>query len=81
MLLPYAASGQVAGLVAGLSGAAGAELANGGLPGFVRRYWDAYSLGMFLAAFLMSYRRGVVRVDRISGAARAPRAPGDIDVS
>jgi hypothetical protein len=53
MLLPYAASGQVAGLVAGLNGAAGAELANGGLPGFVRRYWDAYSLGLYLAALLI----------------------------
>jgi hypothetical protein len=53
MLLPYASSGQVAGLVAGLGGAAGAELANGGLPGFVRTYWDAYSLGMYVAAFLI----------------------------
>jgi hypothetical protein len=53
MLLPYAESGQVAGLVAGLNGAAGTEMANGGLPGFVRRYWDAYSLGMQLAAFMI----------------------------
>jgi len=53
MLLPYAESGQVAGLVAGLSGAAGTEMANGGLPGYVRRYWDAYSLGMLMAAFII----------------------------
>jgi hypothetical protein len=53
MLLPYATSGQIGGLVAGLNGAAGAEMANAGLPGFVRRYWDAYSLGSLLAALVM----------------------------
>jgi hypothetical protein len=66
MFLPYADSGQVNGLIAGLYGAAGAEQANGGLPsiagakqpngapiGFVRRYWDAYSLGLLLATALM----------------------------
>jgi hypothetical protein len=53
MLLPYAASGQIAGLVAGLNGSVGAELANGGFPGFARRYWDAYSFGLYLAALLI----------------------------
>jgi hypothetical protein len=53
MFLPYADSGQVKGLVTGLGGAAGAEQANGGLPGFVRRYWDAYSLGLLLAVVVM----------------------------
>ena len=53
MLVPYAASGQIAGLVAGLNGAVGAELANGGLPGFARRYWDAYSIGLYIAALLI----------------------------
>lgn len=53
VLLPYADSGQIAGMVAGLNGAAGAEMANGGLPGFVRRYWDAYTLGLYSAALLI----------------------------
>ena len=67
MFLPYADSGQINGLISGLYGAAGAEQANGGLPsitaaqkangvpqiGFVRRYWDAYSLGLLLATALM----------------------------
>jgi hypothetical protein len=53
MILPYVDSGQVNGLVSGLSGAAGSEQANNNLPGFVRRYWDAYSLGLLLAAALM----------------------------
>jgi hypothetical protein len=49
ILLPYADSRQVSGLIAGIKGAAGAEQANGGLPGFVRRYWDAYNLGLYAA--------------------------------
>jgi hypothetical protein len=66
MFLPYVDSGQVNGLIAGLYGAAGVEQANGGLPsvtgaeqtngvptGFVRRYWDAYSLGLLLAVVVM----------------------------
>jgi hypothetical protein len=54
MLLPYFDAGQVQGLVAGLTGAAGAEIANGGLPGFVRRYWDAYSLGLYFAVLCIT---------------------------
>ncbi len=50
ILLPYVESGQLSGLVSGLNGAAGAERANGGLPGYVRTYWDAYSIGLLLAA-------------------------------
>jgi hypothetical protein len=53
MLLPYVDSGQVNGLISGINGAAGAEQANGGLPGFVRRYWDAYSEGLYLAVLLI----------------------------
>ncbi len=53
MLLPYVDSGQVMGLVAGLNGAAGVEQMNNGLPGFIRRYWDAYSAGLLLAVFLI----------------------------
>jgi hypothetical protein len=53
MLLPYFNSGQVQGLVSGLNGAAGPELSNSGLPGKVRQYWDAYSLGLYAAALLI----------------------------
>ncbi len=65
MLLPYAASGQISGLVAGLNGAAGTEMANGGLPGYVRKYWDAYSLGMYLAAILIALGGGWYAVSRL----------------
>jgi hypothetical protein len=53
MLLPYVQSGQVNGLVAGLSGASGVEQANGGRPGLVRDYWDAYSLGLLVTAAII----------------------------
>ena len=54
MLLPYFDSGQVQGLVAGMNGATGPEVANGGRPGLVRRYWDAYNLGLYAAALLIT---------------------------
>jgi hypothetical protein len=53
VLLPYVDSGQVNGLISGVYGAAGAEQANAGLPGMIRRYWDAYSLGLYLAVVLI----------------------------
>ena len=53
MLLPYVDAGQANGLVAGLNSAVGVEVTNGGLPGYVRRYWDAYNLGLWLAAAAM----------------------------
>ena len=53
MLLPYFDSGQVNGLISGVNGGATAEQTNAGLPGMVRRYWDAYSVGMYLAAALI----------------------------
>lgn len=54
MLLPYFDSGQVAGLVAGINGAAHVEIANNGLPGLVRQYWDAYSAGLYVATLLIA---------------------------
>ncbi len=53
MLLPYVDSGQVNGLISGLNGAAGAEQANNGFPGYVRGYWDAYSVGLYAAVLLI----------------------------
>ncbi len=58
MLMPYAASGQVDGLINGLNDASKVEQANGedkenqrlGLAG---RYWDAYSVGLLLAAVMI----------------------------
>lgn len=54
MLLPYTLSGQVDGMVSGLSGGAGFEQANLGRPGLARAYWDAFSLGTFAAALMIA---------------------------
>ena len=58
MLMPYVASGQVNGLVNGLNDASKVEQANGedkeNQPlGLARRYWDAYSVGLLLAAVMI----------------------------
>jgi hypothetical protein len=69
MLLPYVDSGQANGMVAGIYGASGTEQRNAGspavsglpgsaptdgeAPGYVRRYWDAYSAGLYLAVILI----------------------------
>ncbi len=53
MILPYAQSGQVNGLVSGLGGSAPIEQANSGRPGIVRRYWDAYGFGLLTAASMI----------------------------
>jgi hypothetical protein len=49
MIMPYVQSGQISGLVNGLNSGAVMEQNNAGRPGMARRYWDAYSLGLFLA--------------------------------
>jgi hypothetical protein len=48
LLQPYASSQQIAGLVSGLSQAAGYELGNND-PGIARSYWDAFGFGLMLA--------------------------------
>jgi hypothetical protein len=53
MLMPYYNSGQLTGLVAGINDAASVEQANSGRPGFVRRYWDAYSVALLAAVVCM----------------------------
>jgi len=52
MIQPYYAAGQVDGIVSGLYGGAIFEQYNAGRPGTARLYWDAYSVGMFLAVVL-----------------------------
>jgi hypothetical protein len=47
---PYYASGQVSGIVGGLHDGALLEQNNANRPGTARTYWDAYSIGMYIAA-------------------------------
>jgi hypothetical protein len=53
LLQPYYASGQINGLASGLYDAAVLEQNNAGRPGYARRYWDAYSLGLVLILVLL----------------------------
>jgi hypothetical protein len=53
MIQPYYASKQINGLVNGLYGGALVEQNNVGRPGTARAYWDAYSIGVWLAAVLI----------------------------
>ena len=53
MISPYVQSGQVDGMVTGLDNSAPIEWGNGGRPGMVRRYWDAYGFGLLTAASLI----------------------------
>jgi hypothetical protein len=49
LLEPYVSSGQVTGLIAGMSGAARYEALNNGRPGIVRSYWDTFGAGLMLS--------------------------------
>ncbi len=52
IIYPYYASGQVDGMVSGLSGGATYERLQG-QSGLGRKYWDAYSIGLLLAEILI----------------------------
>jgi hypothetical protein len=49
LLQPYVSSGQVAGMLSGLSDAARYEFVNNSRPGIARSYWDAFGVGLFMA--------------------------------
>ena len=53
ILYPYYESGQVDGLVSGLSGGATYERLQG-QSGLGRKYWDSYSVGLLLAEILIA---------------------------
>lgn len=53
MILPYVQTGQVDGMITGLDGSAPIEQVNSGRPGMVRRYWDAYGLGLLAALVII----------------------------
>lgn len=53
IIYPYYASGQVDGLVSGLSGGATYERLQG-QSGLGRKYWDSYSIGLLLAEILIA---------------------------
>ncbi|MGE5777556.1 MAG: hypothetical protein ACM33V_15130, partial [Chloroflexota bacterium] len=53
LLQPYLSSGQISGMVSGLSEAARYEDKNGSRPGIARSYWDAFGVGLLMAVVLI----------------------------
>jgi hypothetical protein len=53
LLQPYVSSGQIAGMISGLSDAARYEAANNIPPGRARSYWDAFGIGLMMAIALI----------------------------
>lgn len=49
LLQPYVASGQITGLINGLSDASRYEFINNSRPGTARSYWDAFGVGLIIA--------------------------------
>ncbi|HKY53303.1 MAG TPA: hypothetical protein VJM08_03310, partial [Anaerolineales bacterium] len=49
LLQPYVASGQITGMINGLSDAARYEFVNNSRPGIARAYWDTFGVGLMLA--------------------------------
>ena len=49
LLQPYVASGQITGLINGLSDASRYEFINNSRPGIARSYWDAFGVGLMIA--------------------------------
>jgi len=49
LLQPYVSSGQITGMVSGLSDAATYEFVNNSRPGIARAYWDTFGVGLMTA--------------------------------
>ena len=49
LLQPYVSSGQITGMINGLSDAARYEFINNSRPGIAREYWDTFGVGLMLA--------------------------------
>jgi hypothetical protein len=53
LLQPYVSSGQITGLISGISDAARYEFVNNSRPGIARSYWDAFGLGLMMSIVLI----------------------------
>lgn len=53
LLQPYVSSGQIDGMISGLSQAARYDSARGVLPGVARSYWDAFGIGLAMSIALI----------------------------
>jgi hypothetical protein len=49
LLQPYVSSGQISGIISGLSDAARYEFVNNSRPGMARSYWDTFGIGLMMS--------------------------------
>ncbi len=72
IIYPYYKSGQIDGLVSGLSGGATYERING-RPGLGRAYWDAFSIGLLLAEILIAIGGMLSLLAALNARQKSPR--------
>jgi hypothetical protein len=53
MLQPYVSSGQITGMISGISDAARYEFVNNSRPGIARSYWDTFGIGLMMSIVLI----------------------------
>jgi len=53
LLQPYVLSGQITGMISGISDAAKYETKNSLPAGMTRSYWDAFGIGLMMSIFLI----------------------------
>jgi hypothetical protein len=53
LLQPYVSSGQITGMISGISDAARYEFVNNNQPGIVRSYWDTFGIGLMMSIALI----------------------------
>ena len=53
LLQPYVLSGQITGMISGISDAARYEFVNNGRPGIARTYWDTFGIGLMISIALI----------------------------
>jgi hypothetical protein len=53
LLQPYVSSGQITGMISGLSDAARYEFLNNNRPGIARSYWDTFGIGLMMSVALI----------------------------
>jgi hypothetical protein len=53
LLQPYVSSGQITGMISGLSDAARYESLNNNRPGIARSYWDTFGVGLMMSVALI----------------------------
>ena len=74
LLQPYVSSRQITGLINGIADAARYEYINNSRPGIIRRYWDAFGVGLFMAVLII----GIGSLWSLAAGIRARRTEAEL---